>query len=125
MEIKVSWTFDGHDSVMVFEDTAAGRAEANEIWLTLRKIEGVTNLYPHPQSQKKRNVVRVVFNLGGKPYTYLCKSKVGVGEKVVVYTFDGPQLVTVIESGELTDSELEKICPLAQFKYLAGKVVPA
>lgn len=77
-----------------------------------------------PQPEKKR-YVKVRFDGGAKLYTYLCKEKVSVGELVVVWTADGRELVTVIESGEATDAELEQICPLNKFKYVSGRVVEA
>lgn len=77
-----------------------------------------------PQPAKKR-YVKIRFNGGSKAYTYLCKEKVNVGELVVVWTADGRELVTVIESGEATDAELEEICPLNKFKHICGRVVAA
>lgn len=77
-----------------------------------------------PRPEKKR-YVKVRFGSGVKTYTYLCKEKIGVGELVVVWTADGRELVTVVESGEATDAELEQICPLNKFKYISGRVVAA
>lgn len=77
-----------------------------------------------PQPEKKR-YVKVRFDGGAKLYTYLCKEKVNIGDLVVVWTNDGRELVTVVESGEATDAELETICPLSKFKYIRGRVVAA
>ena len=74
---------------------------------------------------KKHFVVKVVFTPGGRPYTYLCNSKIAIGDLVVVWTQDGRQVVRVIDSGEMTDSELEKICPISRFRHIEGRVVAA
>ena len=126
MEVKIAWDFEGRHNEACFEDTAVGRSAANEIWLALRGLQGVTNLYPIPKTTTpKKKIVKVAFCPGGKHYTYLCKNSVGIGEKVVVCTTDGDQVVTVVDSGEMSDAELESICPLSQFKYIIGKIVPA
>lgn len=125
MEIKVSWDFAGRHNEAKFEDSPAGRSAANEIWAALRDLNGIANLFPIPKSAAKKSVVKVTFCDGGRQYTYLTKTKVSIGEKVVVSAADIDQIVTVVDSGEMSDAELESICPLSQFKYIVGKVVPA
>ena len=125
MGIIITWDYCGFHNKVEFENDEAGKAAAREIWLALHEMPDVANLTPPPKVTQKRRVVRVVFSRGSKPYTYLSKEKVEVGSHVVVYTSDGPQIVTVIDSGEMSDSELEKICPLNKFQYIHGKVVPA
>ena len=75
-------------------------------------------------TNKKHFVVKVTFG-SGRLYTYLTKTLVEAGALVVVWTNDGPVVVSVVESGEMTESELRKVCPLSQYKYIKGKVVAA
>jgi hypothetical protein len=94
--------------------------------LSLAGFTAIVNcLSETAQAAKKRFVVKIVFTPGGRPYTYLCNSKIPVGDLVVVWTQDGRQVVRVIDSGEMTDSELEKICPIGRFRYIEGRVVAA
>ena len=99
------------------------REEANEVWKLLQE-SGATNMHPEKPVEKK-NIVKVVFPSGSKRYTYLTKEKVEVGALVVVWTSEGRQVVKVVDSGTMSISELEKICPISRFKYIEGKVVAA
>ena len=74
------------------------------------------------KTERKWKVCKIEFVKGGKPYTYLTKECVPVGSLVVVCTSDGPQIVKVVDSGEMTNAELERICPLSKFKYISGIV---
>ena len=107
--------------------TFENREEAKECWAALRTMPGILSLngYEDKPQPKRYNVCRVQFVPGGKPYTYLSRDKVSVGSTVVVWTTDGRELVKVIDSGVMTESELAKICPLNRFKYIEGKVEPA
>ena len=116
----IKWIFSGIANTAKF-DTAT---EANNFWKMLKKIPGVENMEAIAP-EKKFNVVRVTFNGGVKEYTYLTNKPVNSGSFVVVEGNDGKEVVKVASSGEMTESQLVKICPLNKFKYITGLVVPA
>lgn len=104
------------------------REEANECWVALKAMPGVSAmqaLTDEKPAPKRYNVCRVQFVPNGKPYTYLSKDRVNIGSTVVVWTSEGRQLVEVVDSGEMSEPELLKICPKDRFKYIAGVVIPA
>ena len=117
---KIIWVFNGTQNEIGFDDPK----EANEAWQTLKQTPGVSGMKA-VMPEKKHNVVRVVFPGGIKEYTYLTHKPVPEGNYVVVEGFDGDEVVKVISSAEMTDSELAKICPLTKFKYVIGVVVAA
>ena len=120
---QVMYEIDGQKFVMSFMDAKS----ANNFVVALRN-SGICNIYASSSGEsktvKKHFIVKVSFG-SGKLYTYLSKTKVEAGAMVVVWTTDGPTVVSVVESGEMTESELVKICPMNQFKYIKGKVVAA
>ena len=98
---------------------------ANQIWQALKTLPDVRNMKhstDKPSEQPKKIAVQVVFRSYGKRYTYLSKSKVSAGDTVVVWTADGRELVQVVECMEMTDAQLEKLCPLNKLKYIDGVV---
>lgn len=122
---EITWDYNTFSGNKMSFHTAD---EANSFWKALKEIPGVScmrAIYPKTKPQSKFNVCRVTFVSSGKPYTYLCKTKINPGDSVIVRTQDGLQVVTVIDSGEMTESELAKICPMSKFRYIEGKVVNA
>ena len=103
------------------------KKEANDAWTIFNSSKDIVSVRTETRCppKPKKKVVRVVFPGGSRPYTYLTKELVPVGSHVVVWTTDGRQVVTVIDSGEMSDAELAQICDLKRFRYIEGMVVAA
>lgn len=86
--------------------------------LTAAGMSGTVYRKADKPATPKHFVVRVTFDNYYKTYTYLAKRKIQVGTTVHVRTEDGVKPVLVVDSGEMTESELAKICPLNRFKYI-------
>lgn len=117
---KIIWSFNDTQNEISFDDPK----EANEAWQLLKHTPGVSGMKA-VMPEKKLNVVRVVFPGGVKEYTYLTTKHVKPGEYVVVEALDGKEVVKVVSSDEMTETQLAAICPLNKFKHVLGVVVAA
>lgn len=96
--------------------------EANEAWKAIRAIHGVANIRTK-KIIETYHTVSVQFKPNGKLFTYLTKTKLNVGDIVVVRGYNGIELLKVIESKEQSREELEAVLPMNEYKYVIGKVI--
>lgn len=117
MKYEISWHFGELFSVADF-DTAN---EANEFWKLLKQIPVVKDI----KTDRKHNVVCVVFSGGVKQYTYLTDKEVKAGSRVIVKGWNGEEIVKVVTSKEMTETQLSKVLPLDKYSHIVGVVEPA
>ena len=117
---KIFWSYKNFENSLSLED----KDTANEIWLVLKTVPGVSKLRAEkPQTKQPiKPYVKVEFVSGGKLYTYLAKESIKPGTRVVVSTDDGAQVAKVVETGAATEETLASICPLNRLKYISGIV---
>lgn len=117
MKYEVKWRFGNNLSVVDF-DTAN---EANEFWKMLKQIPVIEDI----KTDQKHNVVCVVFNGGVKQYTYLTDKEVKAGSRVIVKGWNGDEIVKVVDSKEMTETQLSKVLPFDKYSHIVGVVEPA
>lgn len=94
--------------------------EEKDVYVQALTAAGVSGKVYHKAEPKKHFVVKVQFDGYWKQYTYLTRHKVAIGTTVYVSTTDGLKPVIVVDSGEMSETELAKILPINKFKYIAA-----
>lgn len=100
------------------------KEKANKYWADLKATNGVANIRTEVVEETVYNTVDVSFG-GSMVYTYLTNIEMKAGEKVVVQTAHGLEILKVLSAGPKTETELKQKLPLDRYKYIIGKLVAA
>lgn len=94
--------------------------EERDTYVQLLTSAGCSGTVYHKKetAPEKHFIVRVKFEGYWKSYMYLSKYLVPIGTTVRVRTEDGTKDVLVVDSGEMTENEINRYYPFKDLKYI-------
>lgn len=120
-QVVLSWDYMDKENFVHKNSMSCSYEAALAFCEQLKSSPDVTNVFITNGEEKFVTVV-CVFSNSTKQYTYLCKKPVKAGSSVLVDTTYGLKIVKAIRSEIKTRSELTKIMPMCNYRYIVGTV---